>query len=1253
MLQANTKDCRRPQNSDTARLDRKQNPEAECSKPKLPPIVTGNPAFDNLANEYREDVFSEMCRAMKGDPYHIKLKPNAVPINTGASRSVPEPLLPALKAELDSLVTQGIIAPISQATEWLHPMVVVHKKGNGGIRICVDFRRLNEHVIRPTNPQPTPWETVRTLPKGITHFAVFDAFKGYHQVELDEESQLKTAFMTPFGRYIYLRLAMGMISAGDVFTLKYGNVVDPVTENRRATEDTLLIASTTHELLVKTKIFFEACRANGITLNLKKVQFDQKEVTFGGFLLTSSGYQTDPSLAKALSEFPHPKNLTDMRSFFGLANQLCNFTEEIAQILAPLQSLLKKGIPFMWMEEHEQAFQNAKTHLSSKKTLTYYCPDRKTRLISDASRLHGLGFVLKQEQPDGLWKPVQAGSRFITSAEKNYAMCELELLGIVWACTKTRMFIEGLEKDKFEIWTDHAPLVPILEKQNLQEVSNKRLQRLKMKLSHLTFTTKWVKGAHNIEADCLSRNPCAKASQEDEIDEEITVAAIHMTTLVRAEENGDGKCHAIHTRDRKGPSNPQAENSKQNQTRAQQEEAQTNSISGQGAVHIGLYKGNGDLDTAPGTSRNHSRNAWCSPTIATINSLQPADREITDDRLRELRLYASEDPTYQLIMELTTKGFPDTPKNEQTEEMIQYFKVRDDFSIDSDGFLCKGGQFVVPKKLVKTYLQRLHSMHQSSGKMMARARASLWWPFMARDISSHAKSCLPCEIHRDSNPAESILTHEPSQYPFQHLHMDIGQEQGYYYLITTCQFSGYPNINDTGKTCTTDQVINATVNLITLFGIPEIIYTDGGPQFLENGKFGSFCKDWGIRHILSSPYMPRSNGHAEAAVKQMKKLIKANLTTNGRLDRNSCLAGLQVFRNTPRQPSGESPNELIFGRKVRDSMPIPKEQLLPEFRYRTEERIFNNKQSKLPDTERNGPKRELHLLKPKTPVRIQHAITKKWDTTGFVVSFGQNTREYLIRVGHKIVRRNRHFLKEIEVEAVEPVKQPAQPPNLPPTPQGSNFPVNPDWYKRSEVSDESLKAREGDEACNETRKTTIRFSPVVDTSDNFFPNSSTASWPRKQQPPNKSNPTAATSSPDKETARFTMPAQKRGSASSSEKEISQADTKPKYKSKMPAGLKLSWPNNIVIKPRKTTPTAPHPTPTPANNMWDNASNPNWRSPATTAPRSPPAKFAKPAKKRESWDSDSKWTPPKSAAHPAPAAPRARRSTAKTIDYCEN
>ena len=194
------------------------------------------------------------------------------------------------------------------------------------------------------------------MPKGIKHFAVFDALKGYHQIVLDEESQLKTAFMTPFGRYMYLRLAMGMISAQDVFTLDYGNVVDPVTEGRRCTEDTLIYANTEAELVTKTEKFLEACHKGGITLNLKKVQWDKPEVIFGGFLLNSDGYQPDPALGKALSEFPRPKSITDMRSFFGLANQLCNARDDIAEIMAPFKSLMKKGIPFAWLPEHEEAF---------------------------------------------------------------------------------------------------------------------------------------------------------------------------------------------------------------------------------------------------------------------------------------------------------------------------------------------------------------------------------------------------------------------------------------------------------------------------------------------------------------------------------------------------------------------------------------------------------------------------------------------------------------------------------------------------------------------------------------------------------------------------------------------------------------------------------------------------------------------------------------------------------------------------------
>ena len=84
-------------------------------------------------------------------------------------------------------------------------------------------------------------------------------------------------------------------------------------------------------------------------------------------------------------------------------------------------------------------------------------------------------------------------------------MIELEMLAIAWACQKTRIFIEGLSRKQFEIWTDHAPLVPILEKQSLPDIANKRLQRLKMKVEHLTFKTVWIKGKENVEADSLSR----------------------------------------------------------------------------------------------------------------------------------------------------------------------------------------------------------------------------------------------------------------------------------------------------------------------------------------------------------------------------------------------------------------------------------------------------------------------------------------------------------------------------------------------------------------------------------------------------------------------------------------------------------------------------------------------------------------------------------------------------------------------------
>ncbi len=327
---------------------------------------------------------------------------------------------------------------------------------------------------------------------------MFDAFKGYHQVELDTESRKLTTFHTPFGRYRYVRLAMGLSSAGDVFTMRYGDAVDYMIEGRRCIEDTLIHGHTSEELTRKTKEFVSACAEAGITLNNKKISYNKREVVFGGYLISEAGHSIDPSLTTALSEFPVPKSQTDIRSFCGLANQMCNFSDDISEALALFKHLLKKGQKFEWNDEA------ARRHLTSTKTLAFYRPDRKTRLITDASRLNSMGFVLKQEI-DGIWKPVQAGSRFLTKTEGRYAMVELELLAICWAAKKCANFIDGLPLKLFEIWTDHAPLTKILNKYTLPEIENKRLQRLRAKLDHLQFHAVWIKGSDN--TGCFRRLP--------------------------------------------------------------------------------------------------------------------------------------------------------------------------------------------------------------------------------------------------------------------------------------------------------------------------------------------------------------------------------------------------------------------------------------------------------------------------------------------------------------------------------------------------------------------------------------------------------------------------------------------------------------------------------------------------------------------------------------------------------------------------
>ena len=206
---------------------------------------------------------------------------------------------------------------------------------------------------------------------------------------------------------------------------------------------------TPSEHLAHVRQLLQRCKDQGITLNPAKFKFARRRTKFGGFVLSKGRYTPDPVLYKPIREFPVPVNLTDLRSFQGLINQIAPFNQEVADKMLPLRPLLSQKNEFVWAPEHQSAFEQARAALSSPATLAFYDPPKPTSLHTDASRLKGLGFVLRQRQEDGTWRVVQCGSRFLSKTESRYAVIELELLGLCWATKKCQVFLEGLQQFQF------------------------------------------------------------------------------------------------------------------------------------------------------------------------------------------------------------------------------------------------------------------------------------------------------------------------------------------------------------------------------------------------------------------------------------------------------------------------------------------------------------------------------------------------------------------------------------------------------------------------------------------------------------------------------------------------------------------------------------------------------------------------------------------------------------------------------------
>ena len=380
-------------------------------------------------------------------------------------------------------------------------------------------------------------QAVSELMHGLKYFTTMDAANGYWQVPLDEESQDLTCFMTPIGPKKYLRLPMGLSQSQDDYNRESWEIIKNVDNSCKVLDDVATGNKTFKGMLEQVIQILDNCREKGITLNRDKFEFGKQELKYAGYILSKDGIRADPAKLEAIAKFPAPTTRKELRSFLGLVEQLASFSKDLSGLLEPIRPLLREKNMFVWEAAQQEAFDKVKQLMTSLPVLASYEPGRPLTLQTDASRLKGLGYVLLQEDLEGRQRLLEAGSRFISETESRYAMVELELLAVTWALKKCKVFLSGQEH--FRVITDHRPLIPILNSQNLSDVENPRIQRLKEATLGYNFTTEWKKGSEHVIADALSRAPVSDPTEEDTAYEEKLQYGVTMVRQIASAKLGE------------------------------------------------------------------------------------------------------------------------------------------------------------------------------------------------------------------------------------------------------------------------------------------------------------------------------------------------------------------------------------------------------------------------------------------------------------------------------------------------------------------------------------------------------------------------------------------------------------------------------------------------------------------------------------------------------------------------------------------
>ena len=373
--------------------------------------------------------------------------------------------------------------------------------------------------------------------------------------------------------------------------------------------------------------------------------------------------------------------------------------------------------------------------------------------------------------------------------------------------------------------------------------------------------------------------------------------------------------------------------------------------------------------------------------------------QFSNARLQELREATTTDEDLILLTKYILEGFPER-QNSIHPSTRKYWSFCDELSIEQ-GIILKGEQIMIPKSLQKTYLTQIHEGHQGIIRCQQRARNSIYWPGINKDIEDIVSTCDLCQKYQNSQKKEPL---EPIQHPSVPWHT-LGTDLLYYnnetFIIIGDYYSKYLLVEKLCQDANSSTSVKYFKKIFSLFGYPNTIISDNGPQFIGHA-FQEFIKKSGITHITSSPHYPKSHGFIERMVQTVKNMMKKSPNLD---------SALLTYRTTPIGAQQPSPGQLLFGRKLQDNLPVYIKVTDTENNHETKD-ISNSTVKSRYDQQA----KDLEELNIGQNIFYQDVTKKTW-SPAIITGIGPEPRSYTIKCLHtgRFLRRNRIHIRPRDV----------------------------------------------------------------------------------------------------------------------------------------------------------------------------------------------------------------------------------------------